>query len=84
MENPLCCLKTPGLRLRNYFSKEKVDTGFEMSFVGTRYTSSYTQSREAGNHSTRLARACSDIYSNPVLQASKFLVGSATTAAVAG
>ena len=35
VENPHFSLKTPSLRLGNFFSKRNFDTGFEISFVGT-------------------------------------------------
>ena len=52
-------LKTPSLRLRNFFSKRNFDTGLEISFVGTMDISSYTQSEQptaAEKYLTRLAK----------------------------
>ena len=43
VENPRYNLKTPSLRLRNFFSKKNFDTGFEISSVGTPEISPYTK-----------------------------------------
>ena len=57
-ENPRYSLKTPSLKLCNFFSKRNFDTGFEISFVGTMDISSYTQyeqPRVAGTYSIEVS-----------------------------
>ena len=59
ISNPRHSLKTPSLRLCNFFSKKNFDTEFEISLFGTMDISPYTQSeqpRVAGKHSTRLEK----------------------------
>ena len=58
---PRYSLKTPSLRLSNFFSKRNFETGSEISFVGRIDISSNTKSEQprakvVGNHLTRFAK----------------------------
>ena len=59
VEKPRYSRKWLILRLRKFFSKRNLDTGFEISSVGILEISPYTKSeqrRVAGKHSTRHAK----------------------------
>ena len=76
----------PSLRLHNFFFKGNFNTGFDISFVGTMHIWSYTQSEQhRGGSRKALNDMAAVTYIATLLRGlSKFLVGSATTAVVAG
>ena len=85
VENPRYSLKTTSLKLRNLFLRGISTRGLKQVLLVQWISEQPRIARcKALNETCEKRHGCCDIYSNPASLASKFLVGSATVAAVAG